>query len=177
MIIIEKEVDSLIPYKYNNKIHDEIQIERIANSIKEFGFLQPIVIDKNNVIIVGHWRLIGAKRLWLDKVPCILVDNLTKEQIKKYRILDNKLNESDWDLNNLKIELEELPNFDFGDLKFDTLSLFPQLEIPDILPIDDNKKKEKEKDSKICVRVFVDQDELELFKKDLTELWYTNFKY
>ena len=92
MKIIETDINKLVPYEFNNKIHDETQINRIANSIKEFWFTQPIVIDKNNVVIIGHWRLESAKKLWLEKVPCVILDELTDKQIQKLRILDNKLN-------------------------------------------------------------------------------------
>lgn len=128
MKIIEKDIDSLIPYEFNNKIHDETQINRIANSIKEFWFLQPVVIDKNNIIIVWHGRVEGAKKLWLKSVPCILADDLTDEQVKKFRILDNKLNESEWNLENLKVDLEELWNLDIWELKIDINELFPDLD-------------------------------------------------
>ena len=101
----------IVPYEFNNKIHDETQINRIANSIKEFWFTQPIVIDKNNVVIIGHWRLESAKKLWLEKVPCVILDELSDKQIQKLRILDNKLNESEYDLANLKMELDSLWEF------------------------------------------------------------------
>ena len=129
MDIKEISVDQLIPYEFNNKLHDATQVNRIANSIKEFWFLQPIVIDKNNVVIVGHGRLEWAKKLWLKTVPCLMAENLTDEQIKKYRILDNKLNESERDIDNLKLELEELPDLDFWDLHLDVSDLFPDLEV------------------------------------------------
>ena len=128
MKIIEKDIDSLIPYEFNNKIHGETQVNRIANSIKEFWFLQPVVIDKNNIIIVWHGRVEGAKKLWLKSVHCILADDLTDEQVKKFRILDNKLNESEWNLENLKVDLEELWNLDIWELKIDIDELFPDLD-------------------------------------------------
>lgn len=127
MDIKEISVDQLIPYEFNNKIHDATQVNRIANSIKEFWFLQPIVIDKNNIVVVWHGRLEWAKKLWLKTVPCLMAENLTDEQIKKYRILDNKLNESERDIENLKLELEELPDLNFGDLHLDVSDLFPSL--------------------------------------------------
>ena len=127
MEIIEKNINDLIPYEFNNKIHDVTQIDRIANSIKEFWFLQPVVIDKNNIIIVWHGRVEWAKKLWLENVPCVQVENLTEAQIKKYRILDNKLNESERDVDNLKIELEELGDFDIWDLEISVDELFPEL--------------------------------------------------
>lgn len=120
-------VNDLIPYEFNNKKHDKVQVDRIANSIKEFGFLQPLVINKENIVIVGHWRLEGAKKLGMKDVPCVRVENLTEQQIKKYRILDNKLNESEWDVDNLKLELDELGDMNFGDLKIDVDELFGDL--------------------------------------------------
>ena len=128
MEIIEKNSNELIPYEFNNKIHDETQINRIANSIKEFWFTQPIVIDKNNIVIIGHGRLEAAKKLWLEKVPCVITDNLTEAQIKKLRILDNKLNESEYDLANLKLELDSLEDLNFWDLEFTKWELFPEME-------------------------------------------------
>lgn len=129
MNIQEISVDQLIPYEFNNKLHDATQVNRIANSIKEFWFLQPIVIDKNNIVVVWHGRLEWAKKLWLKTVPCLMAENLTEQQIKKYRILDNKLNESERDIDNLKLELEELPDLDFWDLHLDVSDLFPDLDI------------------------------------------------
>ncbi len=136
MKIIEKSLNSLIPYEFNNKIHDETQINRIANSIKEFWFLQPVVIDKNNIIIVWHGRVEWAKKLWLDKVPCIQVEDLTDEQIKKYRILDNKLNESEWDLANLKLELDSLWDLSMWELQLSVSDLFPEFDAPEFNPDD-----------------------------------------
>lgn len=131
MKVVELETDKLIPYEWNNKIHDVTQVDRIANSIKEFGFKNPILVDKNNIIIAWHWRLEAAKKLWLEKVPVIIADDLTEEQIKKYRILDNKLNESEWDLANLKLELDSLGNLDIWDLKLSTTDLFPEMDTPE----------------------------------------------
>lgn len=131
MKIEEVAVEKLIPYERNNKIHGEEQINRIANSIKEFWFLQPIVIDKQNIVIVWHWRLEGAKKLWLETVPCIRAENLTEKQIKQYRILDNKLNESEYDLANLKSELDSIWDFNIWDLEISVDELFPEFETPE----------------------------------------------
>ena len=127
MKIEEIELEKLIPYEFNNKIHDATQINRIANSIREFWFLQPLVIDKNNVLIVGHGRLEWAKKLWLKTAPCLRAENLTEEQIKKYRILDNKLNESEWDVDNLKLELSDLWDLNIWELELSIEELFPEL--------------------------------------------------
>jgi len=178
MKIIEKSLNSLIPYEFNNKIHDETQINRIANSIKEFWFLQPVVIDKNNIIIVWHGRVEWAKKLWLDKVPCIQVEDLTEEQIKKYRILDNKLNESEYDLANLKLELDSLPDLNIWDLELSASILFPEFDAPEFNPDDyGNDFWWSNADKGVSLTVIVnDTAELDMLKKDLTELWYTNWK-
>ena len=131
MKVIEKPIDAIKPYKNNNKIHDNEQILRIANSIKEYWFTQPIAIDKNDIIIIGHWRYEAAKRLNLEKVPCVVMDGLTKAQVKKLRILDNKLNESEWDIWNLKLEFDWLDDFNFWDLNIWKFDLFPELETHD----------------------------------------------
>lgn len=111
------EPSKLIPYEFNNRRHDDQQIDRIANSIKEFGFTQPIVIDESNIILVGHGRWLAAQKLNLDKVPALIKSDLTETQKKAYRILDNKLqNDSTWDFNNLELELGHLEDLDF-DLK------------------------------------------------------------
>lgn len=165
-------VEQLIPYEFNNKIHDEQQINRIANSIKEFWFLQPLVIDKNNIVVVWHWRLQGAMKLWLKEVPCIRVENLSETQIKKYRILDNKLNDSEWDLWNLKLELDDLWELNFWDLELEIGDIFPEMQTDEFNP-DDVEDDFKEKPTKFSLTVYVnDEWELELLKKDLDELWY-----
>lgn len=174
MKIIETDINKLVPYEFNNKIHDETQINRIANSIKEFWFTQPIVIDKNNVVIIGHWRLESAKKLWLEKVPCVILDELSDKQIQKLRILDNKLNESEYDLANLKTELDSLWDLSFGELNLSIHDLFPEFDVPEFDP-DEFEGKEKEK--KLSVTVYVDDEEqLETLKNDLSDLWYTNYK-
>lgn len=108
----------LIPYEKNAKKHPAEQIEHIANSLKQFGWKQPLVIDKNNVVIVGHGRLLGAKKLGLETAPCIIADDLTDDEIKAYRLADNKLNESEWDLDLLDFELGEI-ELDMSEFGFD----------------------------------------------------------
>ena len=105
-----KDIASVKPYSRNAKKHDETQIANVAESIKQFGWQQPIVCDADGVIIIGHCRLLAAKKLGLKKVPVKTVDNLSEEQVKKLRALDNKLNESDWDF--------DLLADDIGDLDF-----------------------------------------------------------
>lgn len=116
MNIINKKVKDLIPYEKNTKKHDDKQIKNVAESIKKYGFVQPIVIDKDNVVIIGHCRLLAAKRLKITEVPCVCADDLTPEQVNALRIVDNKSNESEWDLDFLK---DELLNIDLTDFDFD----------------------------------------------------------
>ena len=111
-------VKDLIPYDRNTKKHDKTQINNVAESIKQYGFVQPIVIDKNNTVVIGHCRLLAAKQLKMKEVPCVCVEDLTEEQVKALRIVDNKSNESPWDFDILPDELAELDfsgfDFDFG---------------------------------------------------------------
>lgn len=116
MEIIMKKVSELTPYDKNAKKHDERQIANVAQSISEMGWKQPIVIDGNGVVIVGHCRLLAAKKLKQTEVPCVVADDLTHEQIKKYRILDNKLAESPWDLDLLA---EDADGLDFSGYDLD----------------------------------------------------------
>ena len=111
-------VKDLIPYEKNTKKHDDVQINNVAESIKQYGFVQPIVIDKNNVVVIGHCRLLAAKKLKMADVPCVCVEDLTEEQVKALRIVDNKSNESPWDFDFLADELADISldgfDFDFG---------------------------------------------------------------
>ena len=107
-------IEKLIPYKNNAKIHDEKQIEQIAKSIKEFGFINPVLIDENYQIIAGHGRILGAKRLGMEEVPCLFVEDLTDKQKRAYILADNRLTElGKWDKELLKVELEALNDVDF----------------------------------------------------------------
>ena len=105
-------LDEIHPYKNNPRRNDEA-VDAVANSIKEYGFKQPIVVSKDGTIIAGHTRYKAATKLGLETVPCIIADDLTKEQEKQYRLVDNKTNENSyWDLEKLDEELAEL-NFDY----------------------------------------------------------------
>lgn len=118
MQIVYKRPHELTPYAQNTKKHDQRQIDNVAESIRQFGFVQPIVIDKDGVVVIGHCRLLASKQLGLHEVPCLYVDTLTEEQVRALRIADNKTNESDWDEEMLRLELPELDffgfDFDFG---------------------------------------------------------------
>ena len=128
-----RELDSIKPYAKNAKKHDQTQIDNVAESIRQYGFVQPIVVDRDGVIVIGHCRALGAKNLGLKEVPCVCVDDLTPEQVNALRIVDNKSNESDWDLDLLEQELPELDLgafiFDFG-LKSEKKAADEQPEVP-----------------------------------------------
>lgn len=172
------DINELIPYEFNNKEHDETQINRIANSIKEFGFTQRIVIDKDNVVIIWHGRLEAAKKLWMKEVPVVKLEDLTPTQVKKLRILDNKLNESEWNLANLKMELDDLWDLNIWELDMSISDLFPEFDAPEFNPDDYWDEEDEWEDSwEVQVIVYVkDEAEASLLKDDLKNLWYTKFK-
>ena len=108
MKIIEMPVSKLKPYEKNPRRNHEA-VEPVANSIKTFGFRVPIVIDKDNVIICGHTRYKAAQTLKMKTVPCVMADDLTPEQVRAYRLADNKTGElAGWDFELLNLELEEI---------------------------------------------------------------------
>ena len=107
-------IGSIVPYELNNKIHDQSAVDRVANSISEFGWTYPILIDEQNIILAGHKRLLAAKKLGLKEVPVIIKEGLTAAQKKAYRIIDNKSSqESSWDLPNIELELSSLDEAGF----------------------------------------------------------------
>ena len=136
-------IDVLIPYEKNTKKHDDVQISNVAESIKQYGFVQPIVIDKNNVVVIGHCRLLAAKKLKMAEVPCVCVDDLTEEQVKALRIVDNKSNESDWLNDILELELPDVDlsafDFDFGlDKKKDKEEIEGEVPFTEVLGEENN---------------------------------------
>jgi ParB-like chromosome segregation protein Spo0J len=107
-------VDSLIPYARNSRTHSNEQVAQIAASIREFGFLNPIIVDGSNGIIAGHGRVLAAQKLKIDQLPCIEASHLTEAQRKAYVIADNKLAlNAGWDDELLQIELGELKDLGF----------------------------------------------------------------
>lgn len=112
--IFQKNVTDLIPY-VNNPRNNAAAVDAVASSIAEFGFNVPIVLDKNNIIVTGHTRLLAAKKLGLESVPCIIADHLTDAQIKAFRLADNRVAElATWDTELLDQELAELAEIDFN---------------------------------------------------------------
>lgn len=118
MEIVMRKTDELVPYAKNTKLHDRKQIANVANSIKRFGWQQPIVIDDAGTVVIGHCRLLAAKKLGMESVPCTVASGLTEQEIRELRIADNKTNESLWDLETLQGEMQDLDfegfDFDFG---------------------------------------------------------------
>lgn len=131
MTVKEIETNKLREYS-NNPRNNDNAVEAVAASIKEFGFKVPIVVDADNVIVAGHTRLKAAKLLGLDKVPCIVADDLTPEQVKAFRVADNKTAElAEWDFELLESELAELASMDFDmeQFGFDELESEEETEI------------------------------------------------
>ena len=120
MNITMRAVSELTPYTDNAKVHDAKQIANVANSIRRFGWQQPIVVDDNGVVVIGHCRLLAAKKLKLKEVPVTVASGLTENEIKELRIADNKTNESPWDFNLLRKDMDGL-DFDGFDFEWDGL--------------------------------------------------------
>lgn len=142
MEVKNKRLADIMPYAANAKKHDRRQINNVAESIKQYGFVQPIVIDREGVIVIGHCRAMAAKKLGMEEVPCVCVDDLTPEQVNALRLVDNKSNESAWDMDLLAEELPYLDlsafDFDFG-LDFDET----KVETVDLDEEDTSKTQEK----------------------------------
>lgn len=119
MKVIDKPIESITPYERNPRKNDDA-VKYVANSISQFGFKVPIVIDKDGVIVAGHTRYKAAKELGLKTVPCIVADDLTPEQVKAFRIADNKTaDQAAWDMDVLGDELKDiLDDFDWTDFGF-----------------------------------------------------------
>tara|TARA_R110002126_G_scaffold289307_1_gene443991 strand:+ start:34 stop:669 length:636 start_codon:yes stop_codon:yes gene_type:complete len=110
-----KLVNDLIPYINNSRTHSDEQVTQVASSIKEFGFTNPVLIDAKGGIIAGHGRVMAAKKLGMEQVPCIELTDLTEAQRKAYVIADNQLAlNSGWDFDLLKMEIEGLQELDFN---------------------------------------------------------------
>ena len=118
MQVVEKKLKDIVPYEKNPRKNDNA-VDAVANSISQFGFKVPVVIDKDNVIVCGHTRYKAAKKLGLEIVPCVVADDLTDEQIKAYRLADNKVSElAEWDIDLLGEELDGIFDIDMSDFGF-----------------------------------------------------------
>lgn len=129
-------VEKLIPYVNNAKIHSDEQVTRIASSIREFGFLSPVLIDKEYNVIAGHGRIMAAKKLEMQTVPCVLIEGLSEAQRKAYILADNRLGElANWDMSLVANELEALRDMDF-DFELTGFEL-PEIETEDEATVED----------------------------------------
>ena len=118
MQIYDKRIDEIKPYE-NNPRHNDNAVDACANSIREFGFKVPIVVDSDGVIVAGHTRYKAAKKLGLQTVPCLVADDLNEEQINAFRLADNKVGElATWDLDTLKVELDNIGEIDMSEFGF-----------------------------------------------------------
>lgn len=161
--IVYKPIKELKPYKKNAKKHSKEQVEQIANSIKEFGFTQPVIIDKHNSVVAGHGRILGAKKAGLKQVPTVCLEELTEEQIKAYRLVDNKLNESEWDYSLLDEELENLTeDIDMNLFGFDLAEEIEQEEVEKV-------EFEVKKENKIIITCKTKRQTEDLYKRLIEE--------
>lgn len=129
--IVNRPVDKLKPYKNNSRVHPKEQIEQIINSIKEFGFTSPVIIDDQNMILCGHGRYEAAVQMGMETVPCTVLSHLTDEQKRAYIIADNRIAENaQWNKELLALELTEL---DFADFDLTVVGI-PEKELAKLLP-------------------------------------------
>lgn len=158
MKIVEMKIDKLKVYKDNPRFNDDA-VAAVASSIQEFGFKVPIIIDKNNVIVAGHTRYKAAKNLNLEVVPCTVADDLSEEQIKAFRLADNKVSEfAEWDYEKLNSELDNIDGsmskfgFDLDEIDLDISDddFIPYTEITK-----DKSVKEKEVECPYCHRKII----------------------
>lgn len=127
--IIYLPLSEIKPYE-NNPRYNESAVDAVAQSIKEFGFKNPIILDKHKVIIAGHTRYKASQQLGLEEVPCIIASDLTEEQVKAYRLVDNKVGElAEWDFLKLEKEITGLPEYDFEGFGFDLQEIEDKLDI------------------------------------------------
>lgn len=115
MDIVYKNINELIPYEKNPRKIDDIAVEKVAESIKQFGFKVPVIISDDGVVVAGHTRIKASKILGIEEIPCVIANDLSEDQIKAFRIADNKVSEySFWDLDLLKNELNDLGDYFTG---------------------------------------------------------------
>lgn len=144
MKILELNTKDLIPYSNNNRKHSPVQIAQLSGSIKKFGFIQPLVIDRSKTVVIGHGRLMAALELGMPTVPCIQLENLSEANVRALRIIDNKLHQdSEWDLVNLEIELGFLREDEFDLDEFELEELLPETIDEDGFSIQENKAAKK----------------------------------
>ena len=146
MKVIEKKLSEIKPYE-NNPRNNEDAVQYVANSLKNFGWKQPIVIDNDGVIVCGHTRFLAAKSLGMKTAPCVVADDLTEEQIKAYRLADNKTAEmAGWNFPLLDIELAEIETLDMADFGFQKV----EFNFDGVDELDESNYQEPEKDKLEC---------------------------
>lgn len=169
MKIIEKKIDEIYAYENNPRINDNA-VEKVAASIENFGFKVPIVIDRNGVIIAGHTRKRAAEKLGLTSVPCIIADDLDEEQVKAFRLADNKTGEfAEWDLEKLEQELESL-NMDMEIFGFEN----DLIEWADVEDISDDTYEEPKKTAIKCPCCGYTDVAKNFIKTDITDIEKVN---
>lgn len=157
MNIVEKRLDEIRPYANNPRKNDEA-VEAVANSIREFGWKQPIVVDADGVIIVGHTRYKAAQMLGLKTVPVLVADDLSDDKVKAYRLADNKTNElAEWDLSALETELAQI-DMDMSGFGFDSIIQYDSND-------DSDKDIEFQEKLQVIVELQTDQEAEELFTR------------
>lgn len=155
--IILKKISEIKPYEKNPRRNDDA-VQYVAESLKHFGWKQPIVVDRNNIVVAGHTRLKAAKKLGLKEVPCIVADDLTDDQVKAYRLADNKVSEAaEWDFELLDEELDGLFDFDMTVFGFD--------------PVEDDEAEETESSGNEAERT-ADAYNLDGYDQHATEGFY-----
>lgn len=169
MEIVNVDISKITPY-VNNPRHNEAAIDKVAASIKEFGFKVPMVIDRENIIVTGHTRFAAAQKIGLKAVPCVIADDLTPAQVKAFRLADNKVSElAEWDNEKLSIEMEELNDLDF-DVDLENFG-FSGIE-EDAAEIERTDMSEKIKERFDVVISCKNEEELEKVYNDLTAEGY-----
>ena len=140
--VVEMAIDEVIPYENNPRIND-MAGDKVAASIREFGFQNPIIVDRHNVIIAGHTRLKAAKQLGLKTVPVMIAEHMTEEQARAYRLVDNKTGElAEWDLKKLIEEIDKVTDIDL-----ELFGFMPRFdgEEPELAEKEETEPDEKEK--------------------------------
>ena len=166
--IVYKRVDELVPYE-NNPRNNKKAVDKVAKSIEKFGFKVPIVVDENNVIVAGHTRLLASKQLGLESVPVIVAKELTDEQIKAFRLADNKTSEfAEWNEDLLIQELSEIESIDMSIFGFDDI----ENELEEELENDETPKTMYLNEKDIIAIECDNEEELELTFMKLQEEGY-----
>lgn len=163
MNTIDMDINKIKPYEKNAKKHDDTQISNVAESIKQFGWKQPMVIDKDGVIVIGHCRYKAAKKLGLKVVPVVMADELNDEQVRKLRLIDNKTNESPWDFDLLAEDLEGI-NFDEFEVDWGIIDK------PSIEECDDGEVQDNTNNKVQIIVIFDDCMKMKKLEQDIRDL-------